>query len=97
MADRAGQQLGNYRLLQLLGRGGFADVYLGKHIHLDTLAAIKVLDAHLSSEGTEQFRNEARIIARLEHPNIVRVLDFGVVDGVPYLVKIGRASCRERV
>lgn len=86
MADRAGQQLGNYRLLHLLGRGGFADVYLGEHIHLNTLAAIKVLDAHLSSEGTEQFRNEARIIARLEHPNIVRVLDFGVVDAVPYLV-----------
>lgn len=86
MADRAGQQLGNYRLLHLLGRGGFADVYLGEHIHLDTLAAIKVLDARLSSEGVEQFRDEARIIARLDHPNIVRVLDFGVVDAVPYLV-----------
>ena len=86
MADRAGQQFGNYRLLRLLGRGGFADVYLGEHVYLNTLAAIKVLDAHLSGEGTEQFRNEARIIARLEHPNIVRVLDFGVVDAVPYLV-----------
>ncbi len=86
MADRTGQQLGNYRLLHLLGRGGFADVYLGEHVHLNTLAAIKVLDTHLSSEGREQFRNEARTIARLEHPNIVRVLDFGVVDAVPYLV-----------
>lgn len=75
MADRAGQQFGNYRLLHLPGRGGFADVYLAEHIHLNTMAAIKVLDAHLSSEGIEQFRNEARIIARLEHPNIVRVLD----------------------
>ena len=86
MADRTGQQLGNYRLLHLLGRGGFADVYLGEHVHLNTLAAIKVLDTHLSSEDLEQFRNEARTIARLEHPNIVRVLDFGVVDTVPYLV-----------
>ncbi|HEV7235130.1 MAG TPA: serine/threonine-protein kinase, partial [Ktedonobacteraceae bacterium] len=86
MADRMGQQLGNYRLLRLLGRGGFADVYLGEHVHLNTLAAIKVLDTHLSSEGREQFRDEARTIARLEHPNIVRVLDFGVVDAVPYLV-----------
>lgn len=86
MGDRTGQQLGNYRLLHLLGRGGFADVYLGEHVHLNTLAAIKVLDTHLSSEGREQFRNEARTIARLEHPNIVRVLDFGVVDAVPYLV-----------
>src|SRR6266852_5086593 len=86
MTDRTGQQLGNYRLLRLLGRGGFADVYLGEHLHINTLAAIKVLDTHLSSEGRDQFRNEARTIARLEHPNIVRVLDFGVVDAVPFLV-----------
>ena len=86
MTDRTGQQLGNYRLLRLLGRGGFADVYLGEHVHLNTLAAIKVLDTHLSSEGRDQFLNEARTIARLEHPNIVRVLDFGVVDAVPFLV-----------
>jgi serine/threonine protein kinase len=86
MTDRTGQQLGNYRLLRLLGRGGFADVYLGEHVHLNTLAAIKVLDTHLSSEGRDQFLNEARTIAHLEHPNIVRVLDFGVVDAVPFLV-----------
>lgn len=86
MTDRAGQQLGHYRLLRLLGRGGFADVYLGEHIHLNTLAAIKVLDARLSSEEVEQFRSEARTIARLEHPNIVRVLDFGVEETVPFLV-----------
>ena len=43
MADRLGQQLGNYQLVRLLGQGGFADVYLGKHIHLDSQAAIKVL------------------------------------------------------
>ena len=86
MTDRTEQQLGHYRLLRLLGRGGFADVYLGEHIHLNTLAAIKVLDTRLSSEEIEQFRNEARMIARLEHANIVRVLDFGVEDATPYLV-----------
>ncbi len=42
MADRVGQRLGNYRLVRLLGQGGFAEVYLGEHIHLDTPAAIKV-------------------------------------------------------
>jgi outer membrane protein assembly factor BamB len=80
------QQLGNYRLLRLLGHGGFADVYLGSHIHLETQAAIKVLHAQLLSEGIEQFRQEARTIARLEHPHIVRILDFGVHDGIPFLV-----------
>ncbi len=45
MADRVGregQQLGNYRLLRLLGRGGFAEVYLGQHIHLNSHAAVKI-------------------------------------------------------
>ncbi len=83
---RIGQQLGNYRLLRLLGQGGFADVYLGEHLYLKTLAAIKVLHTHLASEDSERFVNEARTIARLTHPNIVRVLDFGIEDRIPFLV-----------
>ena len=86
MTDLLGHQLGNYRLIRLLGHGGFADVYLGEHIHLNTLAAIKVLDARLTADEITQFRNEARTIARLEHPHIVRVLDFGVEDRLPFLV-----------
>jgi eukaryotic-like serine/threonine-protein kinase len=86
MADRVGQHLGNYLLLQLLGEGGFAEVYLGEHVHLGTQAAIKVLSAKLQREEVEHFREEARTIARLRHPSIVRVLDFGVENGVPFLV-----------
>jgi len=86
MADRAGQQLGNYRLIRLLGQGGFAEVYLGQHIYLDTLAAIKVLHTRLASEDVDHFLAEARTIARLVHPHIVRVLEFDVKDSVPYLV-----------
>ena len=86
MTDRVGQQLGHYRLMRLLGHGGFASVYLGEHIHLGTSAAIKVLDTQLASDEIEQFRNEARMIARLEHPHIVRVLDFGVEEATPFLV-----------
>ena len=43
MANRVGQQLGNYRLNRVLGKGGFAEVYLGEHIYLKTPAAIKPL------------------------------------------------------
>ncbi len=86
MTDRTGQQLGNYRLVRLLGSGGFAEVYLGEHVHLNTKAAIKVLTARLTTEEIEQFRSEARTIARLRHPYIVRVLDFGVDNAIPFLV-----------
>ena len=86
MSDRVGQQLGNYRLLRLIGRGSWASVYLGEHLHLGTQAAIKVLNTHLTSEGSEQLRTEARTMARLIHPHIVRVLDFEVEDGLPFLV-----------
>src|SRR5690242_18704109 len=77
-ADRVGQQLGNYRLIRLLGQGGFAEVYLGEHIHLGTQAAIKLLRTQLTSEAASTFRNEARTLARLVHPHIVRVFDFGI-------------------
>lgn len=82
----SGQQIGNYRLTKLLGRGGFAEVYLADHIHLNTQAAVKLLNTRLANEGIEGFRNEARMIAGLIHPHIVRVLDFGVENSVPYLV-----------
>jgi len=47
MVEYTGEKLGNYRLMRLLGRGGFADVYLGEHIYLQTAAAIKVLRMQL--------------------------------------------------
>jgi D-xylose transport system substrate-binding protein len=86
MADREGQRLGNYQLSRMLGEGGFAEVYLGEHIYLYTQAAIKVLHTQLTSEDVEKFSVEARNLARLIHPHIVRVLDFGVEGKTPYLV-----------
>ena len=84
--SRAGQQLGNYQLERLLGQGGFAEVYLGHHLRLQRQAAIKVLLAHLSAQEVEAFQREAQIIANLDHPNIVRIHDFDVQQGVPFLV-----------
>jgi len=86
MTDRVGQYLGNYRLVHLLGRGSFADVYLGKHIHLDTQAAIKVLHGQLAGQDVKDFLAEGRTIARLRHNHIVQVLDFGMEGLIPFLV-----------
>jgi serine/threonine protein kinase len=81
-----GEKLGNYRLTRLLGSGGFAEVYLGEHIYLKTQAAIKVLRVSLDDEALAEFLTEARTIAHLEHPNIVRTLEFGVQGSTAYLV-----------
>src|SRR6266699_4504056 len=86
MDDRSERYFGNYQLIRRLGQGSFADVYLAKHIHLDTQAAIKVLKLNLTSDNVEHFRTEARTIAHLIHPHIVRVLDFGIEGRTPFLV-----------
>jgi serine/threonine protein kinase len=86
MADRIGQQLGNYRLVRLLGQGGYAEVYLGQHGRFDMQAAVKVLHTHLTYKEAEHFQQEAETIAKLAYPSIVRVLDFDVQEGVPFLV-----------
>jgi len=83
---RVGQQLGKYRLVQSLAAGGFAEVYLGEHVYLNTQAAIKILHAQLTQEELAPFREEARIVARLRHPHIINVLDFDVQDEMPFIV-----------
>src|SRR5207249_7193295 len=86
--DRTGQQFGSYRLTKSIGGGGFADVYLGEHVYLQTPAAIKVLK-HLEPLEQEKFEMEARTIAGLTHPHIVPILEFGFEKNqgnVPYLV-----------
>jgi serine/threonine protein kinase/tetratricopeptide (TPR) repeat protein len=101
MADRMGQQLGNYRLIRRLGKGGFAVVYLGEHVHLKTKAAIKVLhQVQLTNDEEEKFRNEAYTIANLKHRYIIPVLDYGIQEstGTPFLVMdyAPRGTLRQR-
>lgn len=85
-ANLAGQCLGHYRLIQQLGQGGFAEVYLAEHIHLKTQIAVKVLLTHLTKEAVQTFRHEAQLLARLRHPSIVHVHDFGIAGDTAYLV-----------
>src|SRR6266581_2824294 len=98
MSDPTEPQLGNYRLIGLLGKGGFADVYLGEHIFLKTQAAIKILHAQITHDNLESFITEAQTIGRLRHPHIIRVLDFGVQNSMPFLVMdyAPRGTLRQR-
>ncbi|HZR43415.1 MAG TPA: serine/threonine-protein kinase [Ktedonobacteraceae bacterium] len=86
MVDRVGQQFGNYTLMRLLGKGGFAEVYLGQHIYLKSPAAIKVLLTQLGEDESAGFLTEARTLVSLKHPHIVRILDFGMQEDIPFLV-----------
>ena len=85
MMDYTNQQFGNYRLVRLLGQGGFASVYQGQHTRIPAQqVAIKIL--HLFDVNTEQFQREAETTASLEHPHIVRLFDFDLREGTPFLV-----------
>ncbi len=98
MASSIEQRLGNYHLTRLLGRGGFANVYYGEHIYLKTPAAIKVLNVQITHNEHEKFLTEARIAAKLTHPHIISILEFGVENDTPYLVMdyAARGTLRQR-
>jgi serine/threonine protein kinase len=86
MDDYTGRQIGNYRILRRLGTGSFATVYLAEHLYIEKLAAIKLLHISINAQSYREFQEEARINARLEHPHIIRLLDFGFYQQTPYLV-----------
>jgi serine/threonine protein kinase len=81
----AGQHYGYYVLVRKLDQGGFAEVWLGKHVYLSMHAAIKVLRPNIPCRDRQQFLHEARIAASLDHYHIVRVLEYGIKFGVQYL------------
>lgn len=83
-----GRRLGRYRLEELLGQGGMAEVWRAVDERLGRTVAVKViLTAHVRDGSLrERFQHEARLVASLDHPNILPVYDYGDEDGVPYLV-----------
>jgi serine/threonine protein kinase len=82
------QSIGRYRVERVLGEGGFGLVYLAHDDQLQRLVAIKVPHRRLISrlEDAEGYLTEARIVAKLDHPNIVPVHDVGSTDGFPCFV-----------
>lgn len=83
-----GENVGPYRIVEQLGSGGMATVFKAYHPGLDRYVAIKVLHAAFKADPQffERFQREARIVAKLEHPNIIPVHDFNEHHGEPYLV-----------
>lgn len=83
-----GTVLGGYEIVEQIGMGGMATVYKAHHARLDRYVAIKVMHQTLIQEENfhARFEREARIIARLDHPNIVSIYDFSEYEGNPYLV-----------
>jgi serine/threonine-protein kinase len=84
----AGQQIGGYTVLNLLGRGGMGEVYLAQHRRVARRAAIKVLIPELSQNAAvlERFFNEARAASLIRHPGIVEILDCDLYLGQAYIV-----------
>jgi serine/threonine-protein kinase len=82
-----GKRIGGYRLERRIGRGGMAEVYRARSIEADKPVAIKVLStAHAGDDSLVRFRREAEAVAKLEHPNVVRILDVGSWRDHHYIV-----------
>lgn len=85
----AGRQVGSYRILREIGEGGMGTVYLAEREDVGQRAALKLVrdGRHASPAHLQRFLLERRVLARLEHPNIARLLDAGLMeDKLPYLV-----------
>ncbi|MFI5181073.1 MAG: protein kinase [Thermoanaerobaculia bacterium] len=101
MSPPSGRMLGRYRLEDLLGRGGMAEVFRAEDTRLGRPVAVKVILADHAADPSfvERFLREARLVASLEHPNILPVYDFGEEGGRPYLVMpfLDGGTLRDRI
>jgi len=78
--------IANCRLKHIVEKGEFTNIYLGEHVHLNKQVVVKLHHKRLSDNEKQRFHREASKIARLSHPNILRVLDFGTHEEKPLLV-----------
>jgi serine/threonine protein kinase len=82
------RRIGDYDLIEEIAEGGMGTVYKGRHQESGQIVALKVVPANMANNETllKRFENEFKAANRLDHPNIVRALEFGVLMGRPYLV-----------
>jgi serine/threonine protein kinase len=83
-----GRTIGGYHLVEKIGQGGMGVVYKGRQVSLDRVVAVKILSKQLydNEEFIKRFEREAKAVARINHPNIVAVYDFGQHDGLWFMV-----------
>ena len=88
MSFNVGENIGPYRIVEQLGQGGMATVFKAYHASLDRYVAIKALHPAFNQEPNfeARFQREARVVAKLEHPNIVPVYDYAEHEKRPYLI-----------
>ncbi len=79
---------GKYKIVEYLGAGGMATVYKARHIVLDKILALKLLQPHLlgNPRFVQRFQREAQAMARMQHPNLLTVHECGFLEGVPFLL-----------
>src|SRR5438128_10927601 len=87
MAIATGTKLGQYEVQDFIGQGAMGVVYRAYHAELERIGAVKVMQAITPDADTvARFRHEAQAIAKMRHPNIVDVYDFGEFQGTPYMI-----------
>ncbi len=86
--DLIGKKIGGYEILELIGHGGMATVYRAQQVSMNRVVAVKILPRQFLNDETymQRFNREVKIVAQLEHRNIVPVHDYGEEDGQPYIV-----------
>ncbi|MBX9951840.1 MAG: serine/threonine protein kinase [Candidatus Obscuribacterales bacterium] len=79
---------GKYKIVEYLGAGGMSTVYKARHIVLDKILALKLLQPHLlgNARFVQRFQREAQAMARMQHPNLLTVHECGFLEGVPFLL-----------
>jgi len=104
MMDLTGQSIGRYHIVDKLGEGGMAVVYRAYDMRLEREVAVKFIRIDMMAPAMlgqilKRFEREAVALARVEHPNIVKIYDFGEFEGTPYLVMqyLGGGTLKQRM